>query len=134
MAIANKIERSAVLIMDYQPAILRLLQQAREPLVARAQNFLVKSREAGLKVIYANVSLRAGYPEVSERNNRATRFQGHPDHPAVDYLVWLHADLGTRSTTSGPYRPAGSRTPIPGSSGAPCSGKPWASSARPRRP
>jgi nicotinamidase-related amidase len=70
MTIASKLDRSAVLIMDYQPAILRLLQAAKDPLVAKAQNVLTKARAAGLKVIYVNVSLRAGYPEVSERNKR----------------------------------------------------------------
>jgi nicotinamidase-related amidase len=70
MTIASKLDRSAVLIMDYQPAILRLLQAGKDPLVARAQNLLTKARAAGLKIIYVNVSLRAGYPEVSERNKR----------------------------------------------------------------
>ena len=70
MSIANKLDRSAVLIMDYQPAILRLLQAGKDPLTAKAQNVLTKAREAGLKIIYVNVALREGYPEVSERNKR----------------------------------------------------------------
>ena len=70
MSIASNLERSAVLIMDYQPAILRLLQAGKDPLTAKAQNALTKAREAGLRIIYVNVALREGYPEVSERNKR----------------------------------------------------------------
>lgn len=39
-------------------------------MTARAQNVLTKAREADLKIIYVNVALREGYPEVSERNKR----------------------------------------------------------------
>jgi hypothetical protein len=81
------------------------------------------------------------------------QFKAHPGHPAVDYLVRLHVDLGGRIKTAEAERvrlatdmqhveavlkmfdpeynvraiaARASRRRIRGSSVAPCSGKPWA--------
>lgn len=62
--------RSAVVIMDFQPGILRVLKDAREPLVRRAAKLLRQARAAGALVIHVNVGFRPGYPEVSPRNIR----------------------------------------------------------------
>ncbi len=60
--------RAAVLLMDYQPAILSLVQDQSEQLIARASTVLAAARAAGVPVIYVRVAFRPGHPEVSERN------------------------------------------------------------------
>jgi nicotinamidase-related amidase len=62
--------RSALIIMDFQPGILRILKDGREPLVERSSRLLSHARSAGVKIVYVNVGFRPGYPEVSPRNVR----------------------------------------------------------------
>ncbi len=84
--------RSAVLIMDYQAAVVTGFAADQEALLKRAAEALSKARGAGLKVIYIVVNFRPGYPEVSPRNvnfsavRQAGRFiaeAGTEVHPAV---------------------------------------------------
>lgn len=63
-------QRSAVLLMDYQPAILGRLGDARATLIESARAVADKARRSGAMVIYVNVGFREGYPEISERNKR----------------------------------------------------------------
>jgi nicotinamidase-related amidase len=60
--------RSAVLIMDYQAAVVAGFATDQEALVKRAAEVLTQARRAGLKVVYVVVNFRPGYPEVSPRN------------------------------------------------------------------
>ena len=60
--------RSAVLIMDYQVAVVEGFATDKEALVQRAAEVLAQARGAGLKIIYIVVNFRPGYPEVSARN------------------------------------------------------------------
>jgi nicotinamidase-related amidase len=60
--------RTAVLIMDYQAAVVAGFATDQETLIKRAAEVLDHARRAGLKVIYIVVNFRPGYPEVSPRN------------------------------------------------------------------
>ncbi len=84
--------RSAVLIMDYQKAVVEGFATDQETLLKRAGEVLTRARAAGLKVIYIVVNFRPGYPEVSARNvnfnavRQSGRFiaeAGTEVHPAV---------------------------------------------------
>jgi nicotinamidase-related amidase len=84
--------RSAVLIMDYQAAVVTGFAADPEALVKRAAEVLAHARRAGLKIIYIVVNFRPGYPEVSPRNvnfnavRQSGRFiaeAGTEVHPAV---------------------------------------------------
>ncbi len=96
--------RSAILIMDYQAAVVEGFATEREALLERAASVLARARGAGLKVIYIVVKFRPGYPEVSPRNvnfnavRQSGRFideAGTQVHPAVapasaDIIVVKH--------------------------------------------
>jgi nicotinamidase-related amidase len=96
--------RSAVLIMDYQAAVVAGFATDQEALLRRAGEVLGRARGAGLKVIYVVVNFRPGYPEVSPRNvnfnavRQSGRFiaeAGTEVHPAVapqtgDIIVVKH--------------------------------------------
>jgi nicotinamidase-related amidase len=96
--------RSAVLIMDYQRAVVEGFATEQEPLLKRAAEVLARARGAGLKVIYIVVNFRPGYPEISARNvnfsavRQSGRFiaeAGTEVHPAVapqdkDIIVIKH--------------------------------------------
>lgn len=84
--------RSAVLIMDYQTAVVTGFATDKEALLKRAAEVLAKARGTGLKVIYIVVNFRPGYPEISARNvnfnaiKQSGRFiteAGVEVHPAV---------------------------------------------------
>jgi nicotinamidase-related amidase len=84
--------RSALLIMDYQRAVVEGFATDQEALLERAAAALSSARNAGLKIIYIVVSFRPGYPEVSPRNinfaavRQSGRFTGEAGsevHPAV---------------------------------------------------
>jgi nicotinamidase-related amidase len=96
--------RTAVLIMDFQAAVVTGFATDQEPLLQRAAQVLGAARRAGLKVIYIVVSFRPGYPEISPRNvnfnavRQSGRFiteAGTEVHPAVapqpvDIIVTKH--------------------------------------------
>jgi len=64
---AIDVQRSAVLILDYQVGVTAMLPDA-EQLCARAATVLDAARSAGVPVIYVVVEFRAGYPEINPRN------------------------------------------------------------------
>jgi nicotinamidase-related amidase len=96
--------RSAILIMDYQAAVVEGFATDQEALLKNAAQVLTRARAAGLKVIYIVVNFRPGYPEVSPRNvnfnavRQSGRFiteAGTQVHPAVapqpgDIVVTKH--------------------------------------------
>ena len=59
---------SALLVMDFQTAVVEMVASATDDLLARTTNLIEGAREAGMRVIYVVVGFRAGYPEVSPRN------------------------------------------------------------------
>jgi nicotinamidase-related amidase len=90
---AIDVQRSAVLILDYQVGVTSMLADA-DQLCARAATVLDAARSVGLPVIYVVVEFRAGYPEINPRNVALTErikktgrlLAGSPEaqlHPAV---------------------------------------------------
>jgi nicotinamidase-related amidase len=62
--------RAAVVAMDFEPGILRILKDARVPLLKRVNKTIGEARRAGATIIHVNVGFRPGYPEISPRNLR----------------------------------------------------------------
>src|SRR5689334_22451823 len=60
---------SALLVMDFQTAVVEMVPTEKEGLLARTAKLVEGARKAGMRVIYVVVSFRAGYPEVSPRNH-----------------------------------------------------------------
>ena len=89
--------RTALLIMDYQSAIVDMVPEGSQALLERAAQALAAARSAGVKVIYVVIGFRPGYPEVSPWNKsfgalrESGRFApGSPGtevHPAVAPLA-----------------------------------------------
>ncbi len=61
-------QHTAVLIMDYQTAIVSAMAEQHPGLLDRAAALLDAARAADVPVIYVAVRFREGYPEVSARN------------------------------------------------------------------
>jgi nicotinamidase-related amidase len=59
---------SALLIMDFQTSIVDLVAAGKDELLARTARLIEAARKGGMKIIYVVVGFRAGYPEVSPRN------------------------------------------------------------------
>ena len=60
---------SALLSMDYQPAILGAYPGDSDALIERAGAVQRAARAAGMLVVHVVVGFRPGYPEVSPRNS-----------------------------------------------------------------
>jgi nicotinamidase-related amidase len=56
---------AALLVMDYQVAILDSLAQDKDALLGRTATLIEAARSAGMRLVYVVVSFRPGYPEVS---------------------------------------------------------------------
>lgn len=59
---------AALLVMDFQSAVVEMVPTDGEALLARTARLLEAARKAGVRVVYVVVGFRAGYPEVSPRN------------------------------------------------------------------
>lgn len=59
---------SALLVMDFQTAVVEMIATGKEALLGRTTSLLEGARAAGMKIIYVVVAFRPGYPEVSPRN------------------------------------------------------------------
>lgn len=72
-------EKTAVLIMDYQNAIVENYGGGDVGLLARAAKVLSAARQAEIPVIYVVIGFRSGYPEISPDNKSfsALRESGH---------------------------------------------------------
>jgi nicotinamidase-related amidase len=60
---------SALLVMDFQTAVVEMVASEKDDLLARTATLIEATRNAGMKVIYVVVGFRPGYPEVSPRNH-----------------------------------------------------------------
>jgi nicotinamidase-related amidase len=96
---------SALLVMDFHTTVVDGLVTDKDRLLARTARLIDAAHAAGMKVIYIVVGFRAGYPEVSLRNQSfgpiresgrfATGSAGTEVHPAVaprpaDVVVTKH--------------------------------------------
>ena len=70
MTLALDLDRktTALLVMDMQSAILDMVGDKKEALLAQTSKLLDAARKASVRVIYVVVGFRPGYPEVSARN------------------------------------------------------------------
>ncbi len=59
---------SALLVMDFQTAVVEMVAIDKDALLARTAKLIEATRKAGMRVIYVVVGFRDGYPEVSPRN------------------------------------------------------------------
>jgi nicotinamidase-related amidase len=96
---------SALLVMDFQTAVVEMVAVDKDALLSRTAKLIEAARKVAMKVIYVVVGFRAGYPEVSPRNQsfgpirESGRFAdgsaGTEVHPAVapkpgDVVVTKH--------------------------------------------
>jgi nicotinamidase-related amidase len=59
---------SALLVMDFQTAVVEMVAAEKDALLRCTAKLLEAARKAGMRVVYIVVGFRAGYPEVSARN------------------------------------------------------------------
>jgi nicotinamidase-related amidase len=59
---------TALLLMDFQTAIVEGFANGKETLLERTSRVLAAARKAQMPIIYIVVGFRAGYPEVGSRN------------------------------------------------------------------
>jgi len=61
---------AALLVMDYHTVVVHMVEveKERDALLARTARLVDAARTAGMRVIYVVGGFRAGYPEVSPRN------------------------------------------------------------------
>lgn len=96
---------TALLVMDFQTAIVDGYASDKDGLLARTAHVIDTCRKAGMKVIYLVVGFRPGYPEASPRNRSFSAIRdtgrfiegsaGTDVHPAVapkpgDVIVTKH--------------------------------------------
>jgi nicotinamidase-related amidase len=68
MSLSLDPKASALLVMDYQTAIVEHSATDKDGLLARTSALLAAARRTGMTVIYVVVGFRAGHPEISPRN------------------------------------------------------------------
>jgi len=71
-------EKTAILIMDYQNAIVENFSGGDGELLQRAAKVLSAARQANIPIIYVVIGFRPGYPEISKNNKsfKAVRESG----------------------------------------------------------
>jgi nicotinamidase-related amidase len=60
---------AALLVMDFQTAVVEMFATEKDALLTRTANLLEGARKAGMRVIYIVVGFRQGYPEVNPKNS-----------------------------------------------------------------
>ena len=85
--------KTAVLIMDYQNAIVENYSGGDAELLPRAVKVLSAARQANLQVIYVVIGFRPGFPEISKNNKsfNALRESGRFAHG--DAATQIHPDI-----------------------------------------
>jgi nicotinamidase-related amidase len=61
-------KNTALLVMDYQNDILKLVEAKSATLLKNASALIQAARQSKVPVIYVQVAFRPGYPEVSSKN------------------------------------------------------------------
>ena len=59
---------SALLVMDFQTAVVAMISAGNDALLARTARVIDGARSAKMRIIYVVVAFRPGYPEVSPRH------------------------------------------------------------------
>jgi nicotinamidase-related amidase len=65
----SSVVRTALLVMDIQPAILQMLGEGAAPIVKSLQTAINAARSASIPVIYVVVGFRKGIPEIGAGNH-----------------------------------------------------------------
>jgi nicotinamidase-related amidase len=65
---AFQIATTALLLMDFQTAIVEGFADGKEALLERTTQLLAAARRARMRVMYVVVGFRAGHPEIGDRN------------------------------------------------------------------
>lgn len=88
-----KTEKTAVLIMDYQNAIVENFSGGNTELLPRAAKVLEAARQAKIPVIHVVIGFRPGYPEISKDNKsfNALRESGRFSHG--DAATQIHSEV-----------------------------------------
>lgn len=84
---------AALLVMDFQTAVVEMLGAGADVLLARTASLIHVTRKAGMKVIYIVVGFRDGYPEVSPRNQGFGPIRESGRFAAGSAGTEVHADL-----------------------------------------
>jgi len=74
-ALKLDVAHSALLVMDFQTAIVDRYADGREELLAAAASAIAAARRRGMRVIYVVVGFRPGFPEISPRNKSFSRLK-----------------------------------------------------------
>jgi nicotinamidase-related amidase len=90
--------KSALLIMDYQSAIVDMVAASSPDLVPNTALAMAAARKAGLKVIYVVIGFRPGYPEVGAGNKSFLALRGSgrfaPGSPGTEVHASLAPEAG----------------------------------------
>jgi nicotinamidase-related amidase len=73
----------ALLVMDFQAAIVSIYTKNDAGLIGRAASLLTAARNAGLTVIHFQVAFRPNLPEVSARNMLLSAIKTSPQHRQI---------------------------------------------------
>ncbi len=94
----NDPKTAALLVMDFQNAVFDMVSTLKEKdaLVARTAKLVDAARKAGMRVIYVVVGFRAGYPEVSPRNQSFAQLRGSGRCIEGSADVRVHAALAPK--------------------------------------
>ncbi|HTB22640.1 MAG TPA: isochorismatase family cysteine hydrolase [bacterium] len=76
MSVALDRGKSALLVMDYQSAIVDMVAGSSPELLPKAARALAAARKAGLKVIYVVIGFRPGFPEIGPGNKSFQALRG----------------------------------------------------------
>jgi nicotinamidase-related amidase len=77
--------RTALLVMDIQPAIIQMLGEGAAPVVNALQTAIGAARSASIPVIYIIVGFRKGFPEIGEGNhNKSFSALKHSNMPGLE--------------------------------------------------
>jgi nicotinamidase-related amidase len=89
-------ETAALLVMDFQTAVVEMIAAGGDGLLARTARLVEASRKAGMKVMYVVVGFRAGYPEVSPRNQSFAPIRESGRFAEGSAGTEVHAALGPK--------------------------------------
>lgn len=89
-------QNSAVLIMDYQHDILKLIGSKKEEVIRNAKALLERARSLSIPVIFVKVGIKACHPEISTRNKHFSTIKKENqlllDHEGTS----IHPDVAPR--------------------------------------
>jgi nicotinamidase-related amidase len=95
-ALALDPRATALLVMDFQTAIVDSFAPDKDALLARTATLLEGARAAGLKIIYVIVAFRPGYPEANPRNKTFEAIRGSGRFVEGSAGTEVHAALAPR--------------------------------------